>query len=96
MNSLPATNQHLAPKQYVDDATDETSLVSNNQDDDFNNFNLTNTNSITSNFQAVNNSQVITKSYVDQFHHENESFRRHKGIEIYNESGHLVEKYSGQ
>ena len=50
----------------------ESSLVRNNQDNDFNNYNLTNINSITLNTHAVIDNQVITKSYVDQFHQEND------------------------
>ena len=53
-------NEHITPKIYVDIATDETSLVRNNQDNDFNNLNLTKKNSITSNTPAVNDNQVIT------------------------------------
>ena len=36
VNSLPAVSQYLSPKQYVDDAIGETSLVGNNQINDFN------------------------------------------------------------
>ena len=39
VNSLPAINQYLTPKQYVDDAIDEPTLVRNNQDNDFTKFN---------------------------------------------------------
>ena len=61
----PAVNEHLTPKIYVDKAIHEPSLVRNNQDNDFNNNNLTNINSITLNTQAVNDDQVFTKTYVD-------------------------------
>ena len=71
-NYQPAVNEHLTPKVYVDIAIDQTSLVRNNQDNDFNNYNLTNINSLTLNTQAINENQVITKAYVDQFHQENE------------------------
>ena len=77
---------------YVDSAVDESSLVKNNQNNDFNNNNLTNINSITLNTQAVNNNQVITKAYVDQFHQENERSRRDLGIDFYNESSDIVKK----
>ena len=77
---------------YVDFAVDESSLVKNNQNNDFNNNNLTNINSITLNTQAVNNNQVITKAYVDQFHQENERSRRDLGIDFYNESSDIVKK----
>ena len=69
---------------YVDASINESSLVRNNQDNDFNNNNLTNINSITLNTQAVNDDQVITKAYVDQFHQENERSRRDLGIDFYN------------
>ena len=75
---------------YVDNTVDESSLVRNNQDNDFNNNNLTNIYSITLNTQAVNDNEVITKAYVDQFHQENERSRRDLGIDFYNESNDLV------
>ena len=75
---------------YVDNAVDQSSFVRNKQDNDFNNNNLTNINSITLNTQAVNDNQVITKAYVDQFHHENDGSRRDLGIEFYNESYDIV------
>ena len=56
----------------------------------FGNYNLTNINSITLNKQAENHNQVITKSYVDQFHQENERSRRDLVIDFYNESSDLV------
>ena len=42
------------------------------------------------NTQAVNDNEVITKAYVDQFHQENERSRRDVGLEFYNESNDLV------
>ena len=77
---------------YVDNAVDESSLVRNNQDNDFNNYNLTNINSITLNTQAVNDIEVITKAYVDQFHQENERSRRDSGIDFYDEFSDIVKK----
>ena len=65
-------------------------MVRNNQDNDFNNNNLTNINSITLNTQAVKNNQVITKAYVDQFHNDNERNRRDLGLYFYNEEVDLV------
>ena len=47
-------------------------------------------NSITLKKQAENDNEVITKSYVDQFHQENERSRRHVGLEFYDESHDLV------
>ena len=72
VNQLPQIDSHLTAKLYVDNSIDEPSLVRNNKDNDLNKNNLTNINSITLNTQAVNDNQVITKAYVDQFHHENE------------------------
>ena len=43
------------------------------------------------NSQAVIDNQVITKSYVDQFHQENEQSRRNLGFIFSNESNDLVE-----
>ena len=63
-------NEQLTPIIYVDNAIDESSLVRNNQDNDFNNHNLTNINTITLETQAVNDNHVLTKAYVDQFPQE--------------------------
>ena len=49
-------------------------------------------NSITLNTQAVNDDQVITKAYVDQFHQENERTRRDLGLSFYNAGKGLVKK----
>ena len=92
VNYQPAVNEQLTSKIYVDNAIDETSLVRNNQDNGSNNFNLTNRNSITLNQQAVNDNHVITKAFVDQFHHNNERNRRDLGLDFYNESKNLVKK----
>ena len=78
---------------YVDNALDESSLVRNNQHNDFNNKNLTNIYSITLNTQAVNDNNVITKAYVDQFQQENERSRRDVGLNFYDESNDLVKNY---
>ena len=51
---------------------------------------MTNINSITLNNQAANDSQVITKAYVDQIHQENERSRRDLGINFYDESSDIV------
>ena len=72
VNQICQIDSHLTPKLYVDTEIDQSSLVRNNQDIDFNNNNLTNINSITLNTPAENDNQVITKAYVDQFHQENE------------------------
>ena len=75
---------------YVDNAIDEPSIVRNNQDNNFNNNNLTNINSITLNKQAENDNEVITKAYVDQFHRENEQSRGDLGTDFYDEPIDLV------
>ena len=90
VNQLPQVDSHLTAKLYVGNAIDESSSVRNNQDNDFNNYNLTNINSITLNTQAVNDNQVNTKAYVDQFHQEKERSRRDLGIDFYDESSDLV------
>ena len=90
VNQWPQIDAHSKPRLYVDNAIDEPSLVRNNQDNDFNTNNLTNLNSITLITQAVNDNQVITKAYVDQFHQENEWSRRDLGIDFYDESNDLV------
>ena len=65
-------------------------LVGNIQDNDFNNNNLTNINSITLKTQAVNDNQIITKAYVDQFHQEYDRSRRYLGIGFFDESSDIV------
>ena len=86
----PINIGEAASKNYIDNSIHEVSLVRNNQDNDFNNNNLTNINSITLNTQAENDNQVITKSYVDQFHQANERNRRDLGLGFYNEDIDLV------
>ena len=90
VNQLPQIDSHLTAKLYVDNATDESSLVRNNKDNDFGNYNLININSITLNKQAENDNEVITKAYVDQFHNDNERNRRDVGLSFYNEEVDLV------
>ena len=90
VNQLPQIDSHLTAKLNVDNSIDEPSLVRNNQDNDFGNYNLTNINSITLNKQAENDNEVITKAYVDQFHQENERSRPDIGLDFYNESNDLV------
>ena len=87
---LPQSDSHLTAQLYADIAIDEPSLVRNNQDNDFNYYNLTKIKSITLNTQAVKGDQVISKAYVDQFHQEDEQSRRDLGKDIYDESNDLV------
>ena len=67
------------------------SLIRNNQDNDFNNCSLTNTNSITLNKQPKNDNEVIAKAHVDQFGQENERSRRDVGLDFFDESNDWVE-----
>ena len=69
-------------KLYVDNAIDELSLVRNNKDIGFGNYNLTNINSITLNKQAENDNDVFTQAYAYQFHQENERSRTDLGTEF--------------
>ena len=85
-----SADSHLTAKLYVNTEIDQLSLVRNKQDNDFKNNNLTNINSITLKTQAVNDNQVITKAYVNQFHQENERSRRDVGLDFYDESNDLV------
>ena len=87
---IPQIDSYLAAKMYFDNSIDEPLLLRNIQDNDFNHFNLTNIKSITLITQAVNGNQVITKTYLDQFHQQNEQSRRVLGIDFYNESCDLV------
>ena len=90
INYQPAVSSHLTPKMYADNAVDEIFLVKNIRDNNFNNFNKTIINSFTLNTQAVNDNQVITTSYVDQFHQENERSGRDLEIDFYDESNDLL------
>ena len=100
VNSVPKVGERSAAKYYVDQAVSsivsEPSLVRNIQDNDFNNFNLTNINSITLKTQEKDDNQVIIKPYRDQFHQENEQSKRSLGIDFYTESSDLVKIYSRQ
>ena len=87
VNHLPQIDSHSTAKLFV---INETSFFRNSQDNDFGNFNLTKTTSITLNKQAKNDNEVFTKAYVDHFHQENERSRRDLGIDIYDESSDLV------
>ena len=69
---------------------DETPLVRKFQDTDFNNYNLTNRNSVTLTTQAVIDNQFNTNSYIDQFHQANDRFGRGLVIDFYNKSSDLV------
>ena len=80
----------MTAKVYFDNSIDEPSLVRNNQDNDFGNYNLTNISSIFLNTPAEKDNQVITKAYVDQFHHDNERNRRDLGLSFFNEEVDLV------
>ena len=90
MNQWPQIDSHLTAKLYVDTEIDQTSLVRKNQDNDFNNNNLTNINSITLKTQAENDNEVITKAYLNQFHEDNERNRRDLGLSFYDEQVDLV------
>ena len=61
VNQWPQTDSHLTAKLYVDTEMDQSSLVRINQDNDFNNINLTNTISVTLNKQAKNDKEVKQK-----------------------------------
>ena len=87
---LPQIDSHLTAKLNVNNAIDESSLVRNNQDNDFNIYNLFNMNSITLKKPAKNDNEVITKAYVDQFHQENEQSARDVEFDFYDESSDLV------
>ena len=69
---------------------DEISLVSTNQDNEFNNHNLTIIKSITLKTEAVDDNHVGTKSYVDQFQNDIECDRRNLEISFYNEEVYLI------
>ena len=86
VNQWPHICSHVTATAYVGRSLVESSLVRNNRDNDFGNKNLTIINSIILNKQAVNDNEVITKAYVDQFHLENERSRRDLGIDSYDES----------
>ena len=86
----PINVRDACNKNYVDTLFNDSSLIKNNKDNDFGNYNLSNINSTTLNKQAENDNEVITKAYVDQFHQENERSRRDVGLDFYNESTDLV------
>ena len=90
VNQLSQIDSHLTAKLYIYNSIDETLLVRNSQNNHFNNYNLTNTYSMTLDTQAVNDNEVITKAYVFEFHQESERSRRDLGLLFYNEEVDLV------
>ena len=72
---MHAVGEHLAAKYYFDQAIsssiDESTIVRNNQDNDFNIYNLNNKNGIFLNTQVDIDNQFKTKSCVEQFRQEN-------------------------
>ena len=90
VNQLPQIDSHLTAKLCVDNSIDETTLVRNNEDNDFGNFNLTIIKSITLNNQAETDNEIITKAYVDQFHQQYEQSRQDVGLDFHDESSDLV------
>ena len=90
VNQLPKIDSHLTAELHVVNSIDEISLVRTNQDIDFNKYNITNINSVTLNTQEVNDNEVITKAYIDQFHQKNERSGRNLRIDFYDESNDLV------
>ena len=86
----PISIHDVCSKNYVDNLFNDSSIVKNNKDNDFGNYNLTNINSITLNKQAENDNEVITKAYVDQFHNDMERNRRDVGLSFYIEEPNLV------
>ena len=70
VNQLPQIDSHLKAKLYVDISIEEPTLARNNQENHFNNNNLTNINTTTLNKQAEKDKEVITKAYVDQFQND--------------------------
>ena len=69
-----------------------TNLVRRDRDIDLNNYKLSNIASITINSQLINDNEVITKTYVDQFHQENERSRRDVALDFYIETNDLLKK----
>ena len=80
----------MTPLNYVEIANDEISLVTKNQNNDFNNYNSNNVNSYNLNTQSVNDNRLLTKTFVNKFHHFNERSRRDLRMDFYNKSNDLV------
>ena len=95
VNSKPAVGDNLTAIYYVNQATsnskDETTLLRNNQNNDFNYFTLTKINNVLLRTQAFEDHHLLQKAYVDQFQKDNERSLRDLGIDFYNESSDLVE-----
>ena len=73
--NIPISNQHL---------------VRNNQDNDFNNYKLSNILSVSVNNQPIEDNDLVTKLYVDSLHDDNERNRRDVGLSFYDENSELV------
>ena len=89
-------NSSLTSPKTINIPISNQNLVRSNQNTDFQNHSLTNISSITLNNQAVNDNEVITKAYVDQFHQDNERNRRSVGLDFYDESSELVKNNQSQ
>ena len=86
----PINMNDVCNKYYVDNSIHEISIIINNKDNDFGNYRLSNIHSVIINNPPENDNEVVTKSYVDQFHNNNERNRRDVGLSFYNEETYLV------
>ena len=72
---IPIKNQHL---------------VRNNQDNNFNNYKLTNISSVSVTHEAIEDENLVTLGYVKSLHEDNERNRRDIGLSFYDENSELV------
>ena len=76
INSLPAINQHITPKRYVDDAIDEVTLVGTYRHSDFVDKNLSNLWITLLNFDPIKYNHAARKIYVLNIMNESSLLRR--------------------
>ena len=90
VNQLPQIDSHLTAKLYVDNSTNESSVL---RLDPIEKLDLDNQDSIILNSTLTDPKTVIeipTKAFIDSLHEENERSRRDLGIDFYDESGDSV------
>ena len=87
---ITLNSSFTSPETIINVPINNQHLVRNNQDNDFNNYKLTNISSVSVTHDAVEDNDLVTLGYVKSLHQENERSRRDVGLEFYDENDDLV------